>query len=163
VQLRPDVIVTVYGASFREVQQRTKTIPIVLVGGGDFLESGYVRNLSHPEGNATGFPNLFGSLGGKWLELLKEVAPNITRVGSIYQAGFSGSYVQWVETAGQSLGVRVVAIPVSDAASVKAAIQAFAAEPNGGLIPSPAVTAIVTPMRETLGPPPSRAGSPYGS
>jgi putative tryptophan/tyrosine transport system substrate-binding protein len=145
VQLAPDVIVVVYRAAFAEVQKRTKTIPIVAIGGGDFLENGMVRNLSHPEGNATGFPNVFGSLGGKWLELLKEVAPNITRVGSIYPASIraGGSYLPWMETAGQSLGVRVVRIPVSDAASVKAAIEAFAAEPNGGLIPSPAVAAIV--------------------
>jgi putative tryptophan/tyrosine transport system substrate-binding protein len=147
VQLAPDVIVVVYRAAFAEVQKRTKTIPIVAIGGGDFLENGMVRNLSHPEGNATGFPNVFGSLGGKWLELLKEVAPNITRVGSIYPASIraGGSYLPWMETAGQSLGVRVVRIPVSDAASVKAAIEAFAAEPNGGLIPSPAVAAIVPP------------------
>jgi putative tryptophan/tyrosine transport system substrate-binding protein len=56
-----------------------------------------------------------------------------------------GSYLPWMETAGQSLGVRVIRIPVSDAASVKAAIEAFAAEPNGGLIPSPAINAIVPP------------------
>jgi putative tryptophan/tyrosine transport system substrate-binding protein len=148
VQLSPDVIVAVYLEAFEEVQQRTKTIPIVAIGGGDLLENGAVRNLSHPEGNATGFPNVFGSLGGKWLELLKEVAPNITRVGSIYPADsmrLGGSYVQWMETAAQSLGVRIVGIPVSDAASVKAAIEAFAAEPNGGLIPSPAINAIVPP------------------
>jgi putative tryptophan/tyrosine transport system substrate-binding protein len=143
VQLAPDVIVTVYLAPFEEVQQRTKTIPIVAVGGGDLLENEAVRNLSHPEGNATGFPNVFGSLGGKWLELLKEVAPDTTRVGSMYPAGSIGSYLQSMEMAGQSLGVRVVGIRVSDAASVKAAIKAFAAEPNGGLIPSPAIFAIV--------------------
>jgi putative ABC transport system substrate-binding protein len=145
VQLAPDVIVTVYLAPFEEVQQRTKTIPIVAVGGGDLLENEAVRNLSHPEGNATGFPNVFGSLGGKWLELLKEVAPDTTRVGSMYPAGSIGSYLQSMEMAGQSLGVRVVGIRVSDAAGVKAAIEAFAAEPNGGLIPSPAIFAIVQP------------------
>jgi putative tryptophan/tyrosine transport system substrate-binding protein len=133
---------------FREVQQRTTTIPIVIIGGGDLLENGMVRNLSHPEGNATGFPNVFGSLGSKWMQLLKEVAPSVMRVGSIYPAGsilLGGSYIQWMETAVQSLGVRVVGIPVSDTASVKAAIEAFAAKPNGGLIPSPAVLAIVPP------------------
>jgi putative tryptophan/tyrosine transport system substrate-binding protein len=145
VQLVPDVIVTLYLAAFEEVQQRTKTIPIVIAGGGDLLENGAVLNLAHPEGNATGFPNVFGSLGGKWLELLKEVAPNMTRVGSIYPAGSVGSYLQSMEMAGQSIGVRVVGMRVSDAASVKAAIEAFAPEPNGGLIPSPAVFAIVSP------------------
>jgi putative tryptophan/tyrosine transport system substrate-binding protein len=143
VQLVPDVIVTAYRAAFEEVQQRTKTIPIVITGGGDLLENGAVLNSAHPEGNATGFPNLFGSLGGKWLQLLKEVAPNITRVGSIYPTDRAGSYLQWMETAGQSLGVQVVGVLVSDAASVKAAIEAFAAEPNGGLIPTPALYAIV--------------------
>jgi putative tryptophan/tyrosine transport system substrate-binding protein len=141
VQLAPDVIVVVYATPFEEVQQRTKTIPIVLIGGGDLLENGLVTNLSHPEGNATGFPNVFGSLGGKWMQLLKEVAPNVMRVGSIYPAGSirrGGSYVQWMEMAGQSLGVRVVGVPVSDTASVKAAIEAFAETPNGGLLPSPA-------------------------
>jgi putative ABC transport system substrate-binding protein len=148
VQLAPDVIVAVYGAPFEEVQQRTKTIPIVIIGGGDLRENGMVRNPSRPEGNATGFPNVFGSLGGKWMQLLKEVAPNVMRVGSIYPAGsirLGGSYVQWMEAAAQSLGVRVVGIPVSDTASVKAAIEDFAAKPNGGLIPSPAVLAIVPP------------------
>jgi putative tryptophan/tyrosine transport system substrate-binding protein len=147
VQLAPDVIVTFYRLPFEEVQRRTKTIPIVAVGGGDLLENGMVRNLSHPEGNATGFPNVFGSLGGKWLELLKEIASNITRVGSIYPASIraGGSYLPWMETAGQSLGVQVAGIPVSDAASVKAAIEAFAAKPNGGLIPNPAVAGIVPP------------------
>jgi putative tryptophan/tyrosine transport system substrate-binding protein len=143
VQLVPDVIVAVYLAAFEEVQQRTKTIPIVIAGGGDLLENGAVLNPAHPEGNATGFPNVFGSLGGKWLELLKEAASDITRVGSMYPAGSVGSYLQSMEMAGQSLGVRVVGIRVSDAASVKAAIEAFAAEPNGGLIPSPALFATV--------------------
>jgi putative tryptophan/tyrosine transport system substrate-binding protein len=145
VQLAPDVIVAVYGASFRQVQQRTKTIPIVIIGGGDLLENGQVKNLSHPEGNATGFPNIFGSLGGKWMQLLKEVAPNVMRVGSIYPAGSVTPVIGSLEAAAQSLGVRVVRIPVSDAASLKAAIEAFAAEPNGGLIPSPAARAIVPP------------------
>jgi putative ABC transport system substrate-binding protein len=143
VRLAPDVIVTAFLAAFEEVQQRTKTIPIVIVGGGDLLENGAVLNSAHPEGNATGFPNVFGSLGGKWLEFLKEVAPNITRVGSIYPAGSVGSYLESMEMAGHSLGVRVVGMRVSDAASVKAAIEAFAAEPNGGLIPSPALFATV--------------------
>jgi putative tryptophan/tyrosine transport system substrate-binding protein len=103
---------------------------------------------AHPEGNATGFANAFGSLGSKWLELLKEVAPNIRRVLYMAQRIVNrgpGGYVHWVETAAQSLGVQVVAIPVSDAAAVKAAIETFAAEPNGGLIPSPALNAIVLP------------------
>jgi putative ABC transport system substrate-binding protein len=105
-----------------------------------------VRNTARPEGNATGFANAFGSLGGKWLELLKEAAQNIPRVAYLHVAGFVvGSFLQSVEVAGQSLGVQVVTIQLSDAAGAKAAIGAFAAEPNSGLIPSPAVFAIVQP------------------
>src|SRR5262249_23388718 len=82
----------------------------------------------------------------KWMELLKEVAPNITQVGSVYpEVGSIGSFFQSMETAGRSLGLQVVAIPVSNAAGIKAAIEAFAAERNGGLIPSPAIFAIVQP------------------
>jgi putative tryptophan/tyrosine transport system substrate-binding protein len=144
VQLDPDVIVTTYLVALRAVQQQTKTIPIVFIGTGDPIESGAVRNPAHPEGNATGLANAFGSLGGKWLELLKVVAPNVTRVLCLYAAG--SSYLRSVGAAAQSLGVQVVAIAVSDANGMKAAIEAFAAEPNGGLIPTPG--AIVLAPRE---------------
>jgi putative tryptophan/tyrosine transport system substrate-binding protein len=142
VRLAPDVIVAVYGAALRAVQQETKTIPIVVGGAGDFIESGTVRNPAHPEGNVTGFTDAFGSLGGKWLELLKEAAPNITRVAHLYQTGAGGIYLQSIERAGQSLGVQVVGIPVNDVAGMRDAIGAFAAEPSGGLVPSPGVFAI---------------------
>jgi putative tryptophan/tyrosine transport system substrate-binding protein len=66
------------------VQQQTKTIPIVFIGAGDPVEGGTVRNQAQPEDNFTGFANAFSSLGGKWLELLKEVARNITRVAHPY-------------------------------------------------------------------------------
>jgi putative tryptophan/tyrosine transport system substrate-binding protein len=145
VQLAPDVIVAVYGAALRAVQQQTKTIPIVFIGAGDPADTGLARNTAHPEGNATGFANAFSSLGGKWLELLKEAAPNITRVAHLHLAGFAGSFLESVELAGQSLAVQVIAMPVSDAASVRAAIEGFAAEPNGGLVPSPSTSAIVPP------------------
>jgi putative ABC transport system substrate-binding protein len=102
-----------------------------------------VINSARPEGNVTGFASTFGSLGGKWLDLLKEVVPNITRVLHMYPADNPGStYLHSVEAAARSLGVQVLAIPVSDAAGIKAAIEVFAAEPNGGLLPSPAVFAI---------------------
>ena len=79
VRLAPDVIFAVGGAAFEAVQQETRTIPIVFLLG-DAAELGRVKNIAHPEGNATGFAAAFSSLGGKWLELLKEAAPNVTRV-----------------------------------------------------------------------------------
>jgi putative tryptophan/tyrosine transport system substrate-binding protein len=147
VQFAPDVIVVVYLAALRAVQRETKTIPVVFIGGGDVVENGTVINSARPEGNVTGFTNTFGSLVGKWLELLKEAAPNITSVGHLYDPAARGAgyptEARSIETAAGSLGVQIVSIPVTDAASVKAAVEAFAAEPNGGLIPSSAVAAIV--------------------
>jgi putative ABC transport system substrate-binding protein len=144
VQLAPDVIVVAYLVALRALQEQTKTIPIVAATAGDLLENGDVRNPAHPEGNVTGFTNAFASLGGKWMQLLKEVAPNITRVLYISTAGYRGAgYQHSVETAARSLGLQVVAIPVSDATGMKTAIEAFAAEPNGGLLPSPGTLAIM--------------------
>jgi putative tryptophan/tyrosine transport system substrate-binding protein len=149
VQLAPDVIVTVYFAAFWAVQQETKTIPIVVCGVGDL---GTVINTARPEGNVTGFTNAFASLGGKWLELLKEVAPNITRVGFIHHAlniyPLVNGYGPSIATAAQSLGVHLVPIPVRDVASAKAAIEGFAAQPNGGLIPNPALLHTTLPADE---------------
>jgi putative tryptophan/tyrosine transport system substrate-binding protein len=145
VQLAPDVIVASYGVALGAVLQQTKTIPIVFIGAGDPVEVGTVRNPAHPEGNATGFANAFGSLGGKWLELLKEAAPNVTRVLHLYPAAAfnpGSSFLRSVEAAAQSMQVQIVAIPVSDANGAQAPLEAFAAEPNGGLLPSPGIFAI---------------------
>ena len=81
VRLAPDVIFAVGGAAFEAVQQETRTIPIVFLLG-DAAELGRVKNIAHPEGNATGFAAAFSSLGGKWLELLKEGRVQSTTVRS---------------------------------------------------------------------------------
>jgi putative ABC transport system substrate-binding protein len=143
VQLAPDAIVTAYFAGVRALQQQTNAIPIVFAGTGDPVEIGTVINSARPEGNVTGFANAFGSLGSRWLELLKEVAPNIARVLYMYPgANPVTSYLHSVEMAARLLGVQVVASPISDAAGMKAAIEAFAVQPNGGLLASPAMFAI---------------------
>jgi putative ABC transport system substrate-binding protein len=141
VRLAPDVIFLAGGAALNAGQQETKTIPIVFLGTGDPAETA-VKNIARPEGNITGFANAFGSLGGKWLQLLKEAAPNVTRVAFLGGPRGITVYLPSVEAAGRALGVQVVAIPVqefSDATSVKAAIETFAAEPNGGVLPGPGV------------------------
>jgi putative tryptophan/tyrosine transport system substrate-binding protein len=102
VRLAPDVIVPVSGAALVATQQETKTIPIVFVGAGDPFETGRVKNIARPEGNATGFANAFGSLGEKWLQLLKEAAPNITRVAYLPGRG-SDSYLRSIEVAARAL------------------------------------------------------------
>jgi putative ABC transport system substrate-binding protein len=142
VRLAPDVIVTVYVSALRAAQQQTKTIPIVFAGGGDPLQNGMVSNPARPEGNVTGFSLSFGSLGGKWLELLKEIALNITRVAYLWRGV---APYRSVETAAQLLGVQAHLIMVSDIDALKAAVQAFAAEPNGGLIFSPGQIAFGPP------------------
>jgi putative ABC transport system substrate-binding protein len=101
-----------------------------------------VKNAAHPEGNITGFGS-FGTLGGKWLELLKEAAPNITHVAFLTRAGQLGdSYERYAVAAAQDLGVRIETIRVGNAADIRAAIEKVAAEPNGGLLPNPGMLAI---------------------
>ena len=130
VRLAPDVIFTPSGVAFAAVQQETRTIPIVFFAGD--VADGRVKNIAHPEGNATGFAGAFSSLGGKWLELLKEAAPNVTRVA--YLVSPNNPYGPSVEAAARALSVQLFTIDVRDVAGMRAAIESFAAEPNGGLI-----------------------------
>jgi putative ABC transport system substrate-binding protein len=145
VKLAPDVIFAGGGVAVDAMQQETKTIPIIGVAG-DFKDRGTVKNVARPEGNLTGFAIAFGSLGGKWLELLKEAAPNITRVAYLTRAENQGgdTYGRSAVAAAQNLGVRIETIPVSNAADIKAAIERFATEPNGGLLPNPGMVGIAT-------------------
>jgi putative tryptophan/tyrosine transport system substrate-binding protein len=126
------------GPAVDAAQQETKTIPIVFQGAGDPLETGRVKNTAHPEGNTTGFANAFGSLGRKWLQLLKEAVPNVERLLYLPSQG-NESYRRSIEAAAQALAVQLVTIPVIDAAGVKTAMENFATEPNGGLLPSPGI------------------------
>jgi putative ABC transport system substrate-binding protein len=80
VDLKPDVLIGSGGASARALQQQTRDIPIIFTGAGASLEAGLVKNIARPEGNMTGITNLFPSITSKWLELLKEADPRITRV-----------------------------------------------------------------------------------
>jgi putative tryptophan/tyrosine transport system substrate-binding protein len=110
----------------------------LFLGAGDPFETGTVKNTAHPEGNATGFANAFGSLGQKWLLLLKEATPNITRVAYLPGRRYD-SYLRSIEVAARALAVQLVTIPVYDAAEARMAIESFAIEPNGGLLPSPGI------------------------
>jgi putative ABC transport system substrate-binding protein len=143
VKLAPDAIYAGGGVAVDAVLQETKSIPIIAVLG-DFNEKGVVKNVAHPEGNITGLANTFGSLGGKWLELLKEAAPNITHVAYLTRSGnlTGDSYQRYAVAAAQALGVRIETIGVGNAADIKAAIERCAAEPNGGLLVDPGMLAI---------------------
>jgi putative tryptophan/tyrosine transport system substrate-binding protein len=137
--LAPDVIVTNGGAATRAMQQQTQTVPIVFTGAGDTVEIGVVKSLSRPEGNVTGITNLFSSIGGKWLELLKGAVPRLERVAVTFnpQVSAATSYISSIEEAARVLAVKAIKVPFSDAVDLVRALDAFAAEPNGGLIVLP--------------------------
>jgi putative ABC transport system substrate-binding protein len=140
IKLAPNAIFAAGGVAVDAARQETNTIPIIGVYG-DLTERGIVKNVARPEGNLTGFGN-FGSLGGKWLELLKEAAPNVTRVAYLTRNPIADSYHRYAVAAAQNLAVRIETIQVRNAADIKAAIERIAAEPNAGLLPNPGMLAI---------------------
>jgi putative ABC transport system substrate-binding protein len=145
VNLRPDVIVALGVAPIWAAQERTQTIPVVFIGGGDVYATGLVKNLARPDGNITGIANLFASIGGKWLEILKDAVPSLERVAYVYNPDIGtqgqGSYFAAIAAAAPVLAVNATEMPFRNAVDLVHAIDAFAAMPNGGLIVSPAVLA----------------------
>jgi putative ABC transport system substrate-binding protein len=137
IGLMPDVILTASTTNLTMIQQVTSTVPVVFVTVTDPVEQGFVRSLTRPGGNVTGFSNYESSIGGKWLDLLKEVAPNLVRVAVMLNPNISPQskfYMQAIGAAALSLGAKVSALPVRATADIEPAVAGFAAEPNGGLI-----------------------------
>jgi putative tryptophan/tyrosine transport system substrate-binding protein len=134
--LAPDVILTSGSVTVRPVQQATGTVPIVFVQVVDPVGSGYVDSLSRPGGNTTGFTLFEYSLSGKWLELLKEIAPHVTRAAVIRDPTRGSGIAQFaaIQTAAQSLGVELSPINAVDVHDMERGITAFARSANGGLI-----------------------------
>jgi putative ABC transport system substrate-binding protein len=140
VSLSPDVIVSAGAAPTRALQQATRTIPIVFTGGGDAAASGLVKNIARPEGNTTGFSTSEPKIGGKWLELLKEAAPQVTRVAVVFNpdvAPTAQHYIAAIEAAAQPLSVKAFKVLFRDSIELVRAIDAFAAEPNGSILMMP--------------------------
>ena len=139
VAMSPDVIVPNTNLMMAILQKETHTIPVVFVYVGDPVGSGYVTNLARPGGNATGFSALDTAIGGKWLELLKESAPDVSRVAVILhpETPPNVGFLHAAEAAAPSLGVRVMALGAHNAAEIEGPVTKFAAEPNGGLIIAP--------------------------
>jgi putative tryptophan/tyrosine transport system substrate-binding protein len=138
VSLATEVIVTTSAPTTRAAQEQTKTIPIVFTAGNDPVSNGVLQNIARPEGNTTGFTSTVDSLIGKWLELLKEAAPHITRVALVFNPQtVNVGYFRPIEAAAPLLGVQAIKTPVSDPLEIVRAIDAFAAEPNGGLLVVP--------------------------
>jgi putative ABC transport system substrate-binding protein len=136
VALTPDVILGTSGATVGALQQATRTVPIVFVTTVDPVGGGWVASLARPGGNSTGFISREFSLSGKWLELLKELAPGVNRVAVIRDpsvpAGSAGFAA--IQTVAPSFGVELTPIGVRNAGEIERDIAAFARAANGGLI-----------------------------
>ncbi len=140
VALKPDVLLARSTPPTAALKRETDAIPIVFVNVAEPIESGFVQTLARPGGNITGFTNFESSIGGKWLQLLKEAAPRIVRIAIIYNpqtAPFSGLFLRAVQSAAPSLALQIVDMPVHSDGDIEAAMAVFAREPGGGLIPVP--------------------------
>jgi putative ABC transport system substrate-binding protein len=136
VALAPDVLLCSGGSSLAALQQETRTLPIVFVQVVDPVNAGRVASLAQPGGNATGFTNIEFSIGGKWLQLLKELAPRVTRAAVIRDPAAVGGVGQVgaMQAVAPSLGVELRPLGVRNAAEIEQSISQFAREPNSGLI-----------------------------
>jgi putative tryptophan/tyrosine transport system substrate-binding protein len=143
VDLKPDVILSRATPPTKALLQETSAVPIVFVVVADPVGDGLVASLARPGGNVTGFTNVEGSLGGKWLELLREISPRLSHVGAIYNPktapGGGAYYLRLVDQAAAAMNVKVSATRVDDATSIEQAIDALAREPNAGLLVMPDV------------------------
>ena len=135
----PDVAVTFTNPALEVVRPIAGKVPIVFVGIGDPVGSGYVANLAHPGGNITGFASHEPSMGSKWLEVLKQTAPQITRVLAIVDAKLPASQAQWrsVEEAASRLTIEATVGNVHNSTEIEQVITSFAEKPNGGLVVLP--------------------------
>ncbi|MGC1743125.1 MAG: ABC transporter substrate-binding protein [Pseudolabrys sp.] len=136
VALAPDVIMTVGSLTMGPMQQATQTIPIVFVNLADPVGAGFVQSLARPGGNATGFTNYEYSMSGKWVELLKQIAPNVKRVAILRDPTSAAGIGQFsaIQSAAQSLGVNLTPVSVRDAGEIERGVTEFARSDNGGLI-----------------------------
>jgi putative tryptophan/tyrosine transport system substrate-binding protein len=141
----PDVLFVTGTAGMAPMLQTTRTIPIVFVQVADPVGAGYVDSLARPGGNVTGFLQFEYSLSGKWLELLKEIAPRVTRAAVLRDADVSSGIGQFavIQAMAPALGLDVSAVNIRDAGEIERAIGAFARPPNGGLILTAAPLATV--------------------
>ena len=136
VALAPDVILSSGTAVTGPLVQATRTVPIVFVQVTDPVGAGYVTTLSRPGGNATGFMTTEYSMSGKWLELLKEIAPSVKRVAVIRDPSISAGPAQFatVQAMAPSVGVELSPLSIGDAAEIEHSLSSFASGSNGGLI-----------------------------
>jgi len=138
VVLAPDVILASSSGALAPLLEATRTIPIVFAGTADPVAAGYVENLARPGGNATGFTVYEYSIGGKWLELLKQVAPQVTRVAVLRESGIAAGPDLFgaIQALPPSFGLELRPIDVRDAAEIERGITTFGQGSNSGMIVS---------------------------
>jgi len=137
VRLNPEVLVAVTTPATAALQRETLTIPIVFAGVSDPIGSRFVASLANPGGNITGFINIESSLSGKWLELLREVAPHVSRVGFMFNpqtAAFARYYLDTFRSAASMVAVEPIEAPIHSAAEVEAVMAKLGREAGAGLI-----------------------------
>jgi putative ABC transport system substrate-binding protein len=137
VALHPEVILSNATPVTDALRQETKTIPIVFVAVSDPVGAGFVQSLPRPGGNITGFINLEPTIGGKWLDLLKDVAPLLTRVAVMFNpqtAPYTEIYLRSLEVAGKKFSVQSFSAPVQSEADIEKVISNLGREPDSGLI-----------------------------
>jgi putative ABC transport system substrate-binding protein len=142
--LAPDVILATGDSTVPPLLQATRTVPIVFPLAGDPVGAGFVDSLARPGGNATGFMLYEYGIGGKWLELLKEIAPNVTRVAVLRDPASPSQTAQFgaIRAMAPSVSVEVIPVNVRDAGEIERAVADFARSGNGGLIPTSSAVAL---------------------
>ena len=133
------MIVVATSLALAELQQLTSTIPIVFTQVGDPVDSGFVAGLARPGGNITGFQSFDPAMGGKWLGVLKETAPNLSRVAVLFGSDTASNVAELraAEAVAPSLGVTVTAVDFDHGGEIERAVATFAGQPDGGLIVMP--------------------------
>ena len=137
LRLTPDVIVTDGGQALAQLRQAARTVPIVFMEINEPVFYGFVESLAHPGGNMTGFTGLEPTVGAKWLELLNEIAPRVTRIAVMFNPSTAPGAVLFsrsAEAAAQKFAVDVVRAPVHKPAEIETVMRVAAREPGGGLI-----------------------------
>ena len=140
VALQPDLILSHGTPSTAALLPKTRTIPIIFAGVSDPVGSGFVASFPRPGGNATGFITMEPTMSGKWLELLKEIAPGVARVALLFNpatAPFAEYWLSPFKAAAALFALEAIVAPVRDTSELESAIVAQAREPNGGLIAMP--------------------------
>ena len=143
VGLAPDAILCAFTLNLMALQQATRSVPIVFLQVSDPVAQGFVASLSRPGGNLTGFTNFEFSIGGKWVELLKQIAPDLLRVAVMFNPDRSPQskyFLRAIEGAARSFDAQVVAAPVRSVAEIKSSIEGLSGQPGGLILPTDGFT-----------------------